>query len=228
MDDLDENGFAQRIASRKSLSAECFEWLKQQILSGRFSLGTYIREKHVESSIGISRSPIREAFVRLAEFGLGEYVPNRGFRVVTFDSRRVEEVGQVRLALENLSVRLAADKATDEQVAQLGELLTETQRRLAGGADEYPPDLDLHGAVLNLADNGTLTEMLDRIDATVRAIRTLGGGSPQRPWEALAEHRAIHEAVADRDPEGAVRAMTRHIDKSNGAMLERVRQQEPR
>lgn len=223
MGDPTGDAFAERITSRKSLSAECFEWLKQQIYTGRFPAGSHIREKEVASILGLSRSPIREAFARLAEFGLGEYVPNRGFRVITFDVRRVREVGQVRLALENLGVELAAKTATDEQIAGLGRILEETERRLAENEDEYPLELDLHTALLTIADNRTLTSMLDRIDATVRAMRTWSGRRSHRPQEALAEHRAIYDGLLARDREAAVRAMTDHIQKSTDNMIECIR-----
>lgn len=226
MGNLGGDAFAERITSRKSLSVECFEWLKQQIYSGRFPTGSHIREKEVASMLGLSRSPIREAFVRLSEFGLGEYIPNRGFRVVVFDARRVREVGRVRLALENLCVELVAETATDEQVAELGRLLEETERRLAENEDEYPLELDIHAAMLTIADNGTLTNMMDRIEATMRTIRTWSGRGSQRPREALAEHRAIYEGVAEGDRAAAVHAMTDHIQKSTDNMLECIRDNE--
>ena len=136
MDNPDGDAFAERITSRRSLSTECFEWLKQQIYSGRFPTGSHIREKEVASILGLSRSPIREAFARLTEFGLGEYIPNRGFRVVSFDARRVQEVGRVRLALENLCVELAAETINDEQLEGLRQLLDEAESRLAENENE--------------------------------------------------------------------------------------------
>lgn len=226
MDDPDVKAFSERISSRRSLSAECFEWLKRKIYTGFFPAGEYIRERRVEELLGVSRSPIREAFVRLSEFGLGEYVPNRGFRVFTFDARRVEEIGQVRLALENLSVELATEKATEEDITRLGLMLEKSERRIAAREDEYPLELDIHAALLSIADNRALADMLDRIDATVRAIRTWSGRRQERPPKALDEHQAIYRGVAARDKEAAVRAMTRHIQRSTDTMLECVRQGE--
>lgn len=226
MDDPYSGFFSERILSRRSLSTECFEWLKRQIYTGHFPAGTYIRERQVESVLGVSRSPIREAFARLAEFGLGEYVPNRGFRVFTFDTLRVEEIGQVRLALENLSVELATEKATEGNIHRLGLLMEKTERRIAENDEEYPVDLDIHAALLSIADNRTLADMLHRIDATVRTIRTWSGRSSQRPPEALSEHQAIYRGVASKDKEAAVKAMTHHVQKSTDNMLECVRQGE--
>jgi DNA-binding GntR family transcriptional regulator len=213
---------AERIGSRQSLGVECFEWLKQSIVSGYFPPGTHIREKFVAEQLNISRSPIREAFVRLSEFGLGQYVPNRGFRVVTLTLQQVEEVGQVRSALENLAVKLVVEKATRQDLSRLEVLVDEAEKYISQGGEEYPLHLDFHATLLDIADNQTLTDMLNRISATVRTVRTWSGSSSSRPSKSLQEHRAIYKKIAAGDVEEAARTMTRHIQASTETMLECV------
>lgn len=220
MSPLDD--MAERIGSRQSLGAECFEWLKQSIVSGYFPPGTHIREKFVAERLNISRSPIREAFVRLSEFGLGQYVPNRGFRVVTLTLQQVEEVGQVRLALENLAVKLVVEKASRQDLSRLGALVDEAEQYISQDGEEYPLHLDFHATLLSIADNQTLTEMLNRIDATVRTVRTWSGRSSPRPSKALQEHGTIYEKIAAGSVEEAMQIMTQHIQASTKTMLDCV------
>jgi DNA-binding GntR family transcriptional regulator len=99
-------------------------------------------------------------------------VSNRGLRVVSVNKKHVKETRQVRSALECLAVRLVAEKATPEQIERLGALLDRAQQRIEDGEKQYPLDLDFHDVLLLIADNALLTNMLSRIGASVRAIRT--------------------------------------------------------
>lgn len=219
---MDFDRATRRITPRSPLSQETFEWIKEGIVTGHFQPGERIREIEIAEHLGISRTPIREAFVRLTEFGLGSYEPNRGFRVVSVSLGQIRNVGEVRVALETLAVRLCAQKATRQQLVEIEALVNKAKHRVDADHTQYPLDLNFHRTLLESADNPTLTDMLARINATVRTVRTWSGMSWPRPMEAVLEHGNICATLLEGDANAAVQAMADHIEASTATMLSSV------
>jgi DNA-binding GntR family transcriptional regulator len=189
--------------------------IRQMILVNEIQAGERLNELSLAQRLGISRSPLREAIQSLAGEGLVRFVPGRGAFVVELGLETVRQLVQIRIVLECLGARLAAESATEEQLRELDALLKTTE----GSMDEqapYPSDLDFHRMVLEAAANPPLVEMTGTLNTQLRLARLRSAQQPRRARQALTEHQLILDALKRHDPEGAAKAMEQHL---NGALI---------
>lgn len=198
-----------------SLATRAREVIRRMVLEGRFSPGQRINEADLAESLRISRGPIREAIQWLTSEGLLRSVPRRGAFVPTFDALELTHLYEVREALESAAARLAAERATDEEIGDIRRCLESAHHVAQTGAEAaYPMDLDLHGKILNASRNPRLIEMAAGLQAQIRLARSLSAHQPSRARDAYAEHCLVVEAIAARDGARAFDAMTEHLRQS--------------
>ncbi|WP_117237567.1 GntR family transcriptional regulator [Thermus sediminis] len=200
--------------------------LRGLLLSGRFAPGERLSEPLLAKELGVSRTPVREALMRLAEEGLVELVPGKGARVRVFTPEEVEEVYGARALLEGEAAREAALRATPWELSQLEAALKAIDEAPEG---DYPEqmrrDLEFHRTLVRLSGNKTLYGLYEDLLATLALVRS---AVPMLSQEEATrrEHQAILEALRARDPEGARRAVEAHVfrfrDLVVGRLLEEV------
>jgi DNA-binding GntR family transcriptional regulator len=198
-----------------SLAEEAFGKLVHAITSGEFEPGERLSESELARQLGISRGPLREALGRL-EGRLVTRTPRIGVRVIAFDREDLEQLFLVREALEGMAARLAAERMSASELAQLRELLTHhaSQPDLAAGAAYHQGshDDDFHFAIVRAARCERLEQMLlDELYYQLRFHRLRSSTRPGRAQQALAEHHEILEALASRNPDAAEGTMRHHI-----------------
>ncbi len=197
-----------------------YRHLKDLLLAGRFAPGERLSEPLLAQTLGVSRTPIREALVRLAEEGLVELIPGRGARVRRFSPEEVEEVYGVRALLEAEAARALALRAGPEEVGALEALLLAIDQ---APKEDYPEqmrrDLDFHRALVRLSGNRTLYRLYEDLLALLSLIRNTLPTLSQAE-ETRREHWAILEALRARDPEGAARAVVAHIERFKRLVLQ--------
>jgi DNA-binding GntR family transcriptional regulator len=193
--------------------------LRDQILDGRLAPGARLVEDRLAEELAVSRNPVREALRVLAVEGYVELLPRRGAMVASLTPRQVEQVFEVREALEALAARLAARNAGEADRNRLSAIIAETDAALAAGDYARMPELNtrFHGMVLEMADNPVLTDLSHPLRGRVQWIfsRTV----QDRAAHSLDEHRRIAEAILAGDEEAAARLATAHV----GAALETYR-----
>jgi len=172
--------------------------------------------------LGVSRSPVREALLRLAEAGLVEIARNRGFRVVLPRARDVEEIFEVRLALEVPAAHRAAEVATDADRARLRSLLDRMAAAAAAGHETayFDADRALHRALLEIAGNRRATRVVDDLRATTALLGPRTTATGRTLTGIHAEHEPVVAAVLAGDPGAAARAMGDHLTRT-GALVAR-------
>jgi len=199
-----------------------YRHLKDLLLSGRFAPGERLSEPLLAQDLGVSRTPVREALMRLAEEGLVELVPGKGARVRAFTPEEVEEVYRVRALLEGEAAREAALRATPWELEELSGLLRAIDE---APEEDYPEqmrrDLEFHRALVRLSGNRTLYRLYEDLLATLALARSALPTLSQEE-RTRAEHRAILEALSHRDPEGARRAVEAHIERFKRLVLQRL------
>lgn len=159
--------------------------------------------------LGVSRSPVREALLRLAEAGLVEIARNRGFRVLLPRAHDVEEIFEIRLALEPAAARRAAKHPGDELEALLSRM-----RKAAGRQDApafWEADRALHRAVLLAAGNARAAAIVEDLRSTTSLLGPPTTATGRTLAQIQAEHAPIVAAVLARDGAAAERAMRRHL-----------------
>ncbi|MEO3797477.1 FadR/GntR family transcriptional regulator [Nonomuraea sp. B10E15] len=207
-------GFDSSVFQSRRFADEVATIIRQLILSGQFEPGERLNELNLAETLSISRSPIREALQALAAEGLVRAVPGRGMFVAAFDAVAIDQLAEVRQALECKAARLAAERADDDLLDALGRLLASTKAALADPDHPYPRDLDFHQQVLDMSGNLKLVETARSVSRQFQLARARSGESPPRAKAAFEEHYRIYEAIRARDPEEADAAMHAHLEAS--------------
>jgi DNA-binding GntR family transcriptional regulator len=201
-----------------------YRHLKDLLLSGRFAPEERLSEPLLAQELGVSRTPVREALMRLAEEGLVELVPGKGARVRRFAPEEVEEVYGVRALLEGEAARLAALRATPWELKELEERLEAIdQAPREDFAEQMRRDLEFHRALVRLSGNRTLFRLYEDLLSSLALVRSALPNLSQEETTRR-EHRAILEALKARDPEGARRAVEAHVERFKRLVLERLKE----
>src|SRR3954465_14537120 len=200
--------------TRSVLADQVKERLLEAILDGSYPPDSRIVETAVAKELGTSQAPVREALRGLEALGIVEITPFRGARVRRLDSAELLEAYVVRSAIEVLGARLAVERMTDDDVAQVlktGERMQDAGKTGGGGAVAVI-DASLHEQIMQLSGNTTLLRVWRSLEPFSRTYITLVGPGSDPEWSAHL-HDPMLDAVRDRDSDGLERAIERHFDE---------------
>jgi DNA-binding GntR family transcriptional regulator len=206
------------VGQAESLAEKAYVAIRRLIVALELGPGSVINERELVEQLGIGRTPVREALRRLAHEGLVEVYPRRGMFVTDVDVRKLAFVSEVRVALEPEAARLAAERATDPERAELQELLDELD---AAGADDHALmalDERIHRAVYRCARNDLLATTLEQYYVLALRIWTIALDRQHELNDAVQGHRALLEAIHDGDGERAAATMRAHVEDFEQAM----------
>jgi DNA-binding GntR family transcriptional regulator len=175
--------------------------------------------------LGVSRSPVREGLLRLAEAGLVEIIRNRGFRVLPPRAHDIEEIIGIRLALEPPAARLAAEQATDAQHAALRATLDTMAAAARRGDDAafWPADRALHDLLLRASGKPRTAAIVAHLRSTTALLGPPTTASGRTLAEIHAEHEPVVTAVLARDGAAAEAAMRAHLEATRGLLIANAR-----
>ena len=194
-------------------SAKIRDSLEQRIVEGELGNGKRLDETELSGFYGVSRTPVREALQRLAESGLAEHLPRRGTFVRTPSLSQLVEMFEVMAELECMAIRLAARRATAEDIDAL-EKDNETCRAAVAADDTkkyYEVNARLHGRIYQMSGNSFLASEARRLHDRLRPFRRLQLRVRGRMEESMAEHDIILAALRDGDADRAMETMKKHI-----------------
>lgn len=198
---------------RGRLHQEAATRLREKILSGELPPGMRLREVQLCEQLGVSRTPIREAFRTLAAEGLVELLPNRSVVVAELKMPDIEHLYRVFGALEGLAGELACARVTEAQLAEMGRLLSQMvdlhQRGERGKYMEI--NRQIHRMVIDIADNPVLTATWASLLPRVERARALPNLDPNRWTAALLEHSKMFTALAARDGKALSELVRQHF-----------------
>ncbi len=198
--------------------------LRAAILDGGLSPGQSLSVPDLSRQLEVSRSPVREALLALVADGLAVEHPRRGVSVVEVEASDLLEIHEVREGVEAQAARLCAERAPDETLRRLADILL--QQRAVVGRDDAPgwfrTNAEFHCAIAEGAGNRRLSEVLLTLEAQMQlGLRQVSSDQEQRR-RGLAEHHAILDAIARRDLDGAERAMRDHIRHTKETLARRL------
>jgi DNA-binding GntR family transcriptional regulator len=192
-----------------------FDTLRQAIVQLRLRPGNLLSEAEVARQLGISRQPVREAFIKLAEVGLVEVKPQRGTFVVMISIREVQNVRFIREAIEVAVVRKAALEATPDGIASLEQIIG--QQWAASRASDHVGFLRLdeafHQALARSADCDHAWRVLENLKAQMDRVRYLSMPEATPMATLIGQHAAIVEGIARHSPDQAEAAMRAHLSE---------------
>lgn len=196
-----------------------YEVLRADILSGAFGAGSLLLETTLADTYGRSRTPIREALLRLEFDGLIERV-GRGYRVRSGTAADVLEIYEARIALEAAAATAAAGRHSEVDLARLRHL--HDLATLERDPDQVRSlNSEWHSVIWQAAGNATIQNMLTRLTAQLRIYDRGAEETPGELAETESEHAAIFAALADRDGETAGRLLAAHLTRARTVRLDR-------
>jgi DNA-binding GntR family transcriptional regulator len=203
-----------------------FFQLRSDIVEGAIVAGSKLSEMELSTKYGVSRAVVREAINRLETCHLVERKPNVGARVVSLTPEGLIQLYQVRESLEGMAARLAAKNMSDDEIADLKNLLTTHFQEVKGGETYYQEagDVDFHYRIIVGSKNDHLISMLvNGLYHLIRMYRVQLGMAGPRVSTAFDEHKNIVQAISNRDEELAEMLMRRHILYSKQNIEARLR-----
>jgi DNA-binding GntR family transcriptional regulator len=188
--------------------------------------GEKIPQEKLAEDLGISRTPLINALKFLEKEKLVQSIPRRGFFMRTFTNKEMISIFELREVLEGLAARKAAQKITDKEIAQLGTFF----KQFAGDKDindirAYArEDRRFHKFLLDIGAKEFLKSILETYNIISYSYQVVAPeGLVRHPRETIREHRAIIEAIANRDAEAAENLMRRHFLKSRAVLQESLK-----
>lgn len=196
-------------APARDLGEAAYARIRAALREGSLAPGERLTELDLAARFGVSRTPVRQAIARLEAEGLLTHEPRRGLTVTRPDHQQVVELYVMREVLEAAAARLAAQHASETEIAAMVEVLDREPDAFGDARALMTVNMRLHGLLYLAAHNRYLLRSLEQIEATMSLLPTLlsWGG---RAAAAHEEHRAIISAIVARDGDAAEEAARRH------------------
>ncbi|MFI5433884.1 GntR family transcriptional regulator [Rhodococcus baikonurensis] len=194
-----------------------YAWLKNTIITLPREQEMFLSEAQVAASSGISRTPVREALLRLEAEGFIRRVPHKGAFIPALSDSDIEAVLQARRVVEEWSVREVSPRPG--LVPDRLQVLLDLQENDTEPVEFIAHDLEFHTAIIRSAGNPLMNNFYSSLrDRQMRMGVRIVMADETRKKQVLVEHRAIADAITARDPEAAVRAVREHLDTTLKSM----------
>lgn len=202
-----------------------FNTLRQAILIGELKPGERLMEIHLADRLGVSRTPIREAIHKLEREGLVTIVPRRGAEVAQITEKSMNDVLEVRRALDALCVELACDRITEEGLEDLRAacdnfeqcVKTKDSKKIAQA------DVALHDIIVQATGNQRLIQLVNNLSEQMYRYRFEYIKDSSQHETLVEEHRIIYQSIVQKDKETAAEAARTHIDNQKKAIIRQIR-----
>ncbi|MBQ7360268.1 MAG: GntR family transcriptional regulator [Lachnospiraceae bacterium] len=207
-----------------------FNTLRQAILTGELKPGERLMEIHLANRLGVSRTPIREAIRKLELEGLVTMIPRRGAEVAEITEKSLQDVLEVRRALDALSVELACDRITEEDLEQL-EKACKTFEETIEGKDLKKiaqADVALHDIIVKATGNTRLVQMVNNLSEQMYRYRFEYIKDESNHQRLVEEHRVIFECLKRKDKETASQTAKLHIDNQEASVMAQIKRERSR
>ncbi len=199
-----------------SLDKLAYERIKQAILTFEFLPNQNLVEGELAAQLRISKTPVRDALMRLEREGLVTRQPYKGTFVTDVNKQDMTNIFEIRICLEGLAVRLAARALTQDDFATLQKLINEHEKALQ--AQNYSKASEINGkfhhVIYQRCSNQRLQDMLRNLEDHLTRYRLLSVSQGMRSDKSVAEHQAILDALLAGDVEAAVSSMEQHLSSA--------------
>lgn len=202
-----------------------FKTLRQAILRGELKPGERLMEIQLANKLGVSRTPIREAIRKLELEGLVLTIPRKGAEVADITEKSLRDVLEVRRALEALSVQLACDRITDEEIQKLEEAAREFEEILKCDdiTEIAEADVNFHDIIYRATDNQRLIQLLSNLGEQMYRYRVEYLKDPAVHEQLISEHEEIICHIKKHEKDEAVKIVCEHIDNQVTAVSDVIR-----
>jgi DNA-binding GntR family transcriptional regulator len=187
----------EKTFERASTAVRVADVLRERIARGALRPGSRLIELDISRELGVSRSPVREALLRLAEEGLVEILPYRGAMVVPLDKERLTELLEFRLALEHFALERLVERRDPASIARLRECVKSLRAAIDDGEREASIDADLamHREMISLAGNALVERAYESLIVQIRLYIDVTSAQYERAEDLAIEDEALLTAV---------------------------------
>jgi len=185
------------------------------ILRGTFKQGEHLVETAIAQQLGVSRAPVREALSALEQAGIVVSIPRRGYFVIDFTDRDIEEIYSLRLLLETGALRRAIDRVTEEDLAEMQHVvdqLSETATHMSALEETVALDLSFHELICRVADHSRLYSSWHRLRMQVQLLIGVTTKTHYNQLDQPGElHQRILDPIRDKDSQRAETVLADHL-----------------
>jgi DNA-binding GntR family transcriptional regulator len=210
-----------KLDSYKPLREVISETLREAIVSGTLKPGERLMEIQLAEELGVSRTPVREAIRKLELEGFVVMIPRRGTYVADLSIKDVNEVFEIRTALDILAAGLAVERITEEELEQLERVLVEIGEYIEQNDIEkiVAADSRYHDILYRASRNDRLVGIINNLREQFTRFRSISMAYPGRIKNTVEEHRQLVEAIAQRDIALAQRLAREHMENAEQTLL---------
>lgn len=207
--------------SRDSLMLRVYQELRSEIVGGKLAPGAPLVEAKISEELGVSRTPVREALRLLEQDGLVDTVPNKCSIVVGIDRQDISDTYDFRIPTFGLCAKWASERMSDEEIREVQNILELQEYYLAKTDFEKVAENDakFHDLLYAGCRSRAVTQTMRNLHILSQRAREITPRGRERMAESVREHRAIFEAIAARDPEGAQEAACAHLCRAKEHVL---------
>jgi len=211
-----------RLDSYKPLREVVAETLREAIVSGTLRPGERLMEIQLAEELGVSRTPVREAIRKLELEGFVVMIPRRGTYVADLSIKDINEVFEIRTALDVLAAGLAVERITEDELEQLERLLVEIGELIEGDDIDKIVEVDsqFHDVLYRASRNDRLVGIINNLREQFTRFRSISIQYPGRMQKSVEEHRRLVEAIASRDTDLAQQLAREHMENSEQTLLQ--------
>ena len=199
--------------STLSLTMQAYNKLKGKIVRLQLRPGELLLVQPLAKELGISRTPVREAMIRLEREGFVEEAEGKKFKVTEITLKSILEIHEIRELIELHTVAKAAVHRSQEQMDRLQELAASMERALnkSDHVAFFQTDMDFHSQIIHIGNNKTLESLMHQLNEKIQRIRHLTTYVHKRIEDTVGEHAAILSAIGNQDAEAAQKTMKNHL-----------------
>lgn len=204
-----------------------FQTLREAILKGDLRPGERLMELQLAAKLGVSRTPIREAIRMLEQEGLTVTIPRKGAEVARMTEKNMEDVLQIREALDELAVQVACDKMTDQQLENLTLAMKNFENAIQAGDLKKTAayDVEFHDIIYESTDNPKLVTLLNNLREQIYRYRVEYLKEKENYPMLIKEHETIVAALKEKNKERVSDAMRCHIRNQAETVKNIIREQ---
>lgn len=201
-----------------------FKTLRKGILTGQLKPGERLMEVHLANRLGVSRTPIREAIRKLELEGLVIMIPRRGAEVAQITEKSLKDVLEVRRAMDALSVELACDRITEEEIQRLQAACTafEEATHRKDASEIAKADVELHDIIVEATGNQRLQQLVNNLAEQMYRYRFVYIQEAEQHQQLIEEHHMIYESIVKKDKSAAAAAAMLHIDNQEASIMKQI------
>ncbi|MBO4290316.1 MAG: GntR family transcriptional regulator [Lachnospiraceae bacterium] len=220
-----QDDFQMKMDAFLPLRDVVFNTLRQAILTGELKPGERLMEIHLAERLGVSRTPIREAIRKLELEGLVIMIPRRGAEVAQITEKSMNDVLEVRRAVDALCVELACERISQKELEELRIACEKFENAVKTGDIKQiaRADVELHDIIVQATGNQRLVQLVNTLSEQMYRYRFEYIKDFSQHERLVDEHRIIYESIVKKDKDTACNAAKLHIDNQKKAIIRQIR-----